>query len=298
MATLSKMSRANNMQLFHMLPKNGLYYEFWYDDDANTHTVRRILPAIISTKIMIQLHKKYNNPTKGNFDHAITALFDSASATITKLANGGKNPSYEFNFWSTPKAGTIFENVSDRSTYRFAIKMLEARKRWIERQPIVEQPNNNVAKYECKAAKAIDRFNSAVDVAAVASAGVTGLMNGVFDEAVDFTMDSCMIGQFNQFSDTEEEEEDDDDVSDDEGALQPRGAKRGTTDGDIEAPAAKRVKLHGDADFEPALVSGTAKLALGGDAHGTGDFGPFLAQLAKEDEAQLDEEDMMEMDGY
>lgn len=255
----------------------------------------------MSTKIMIQLHKKYNNPTKSDLDHAITALFDSASVTITKLANGGKNASYEFNFWSTPKVGTIFENVSDKTTYRFAIKMLEARKRWIERQSITEQPNNGAAKYECKAAKAIDRFNSAVDVAAVASAGVTGLMNGVFDEAVDFTIDSCMIGQFNQFSDTEEEEEDDDDdddVSDDDGALQPRGAKRGTTDGDTEAPAAKRVKLHGDADFEPALVSGTAKLALGGGVPGTGDFGPFLAQLAKEDEAQLDEEDTMEMDGY
>ncbi|KAL2285031.1 hypothetical protein FJTKL_08555 [Diaporthe vaccinii] len=203
MATLSKMSRANNMQLFHMLPKNGLYYEFWdeeNEEDSN-RTLRRILPAIMSTKIMIQLHKKYNNPTKSNLDHAITALFDSASATITKLANGGKNPSYEFNFWSTPKVGAIFENVSDRTTYRFAIKMLEARKRWVERQPIVEQPNNGAAKYECKAAKAIDRFNSAVDVAAVASAGVTGLMNGVFAEAVDFTMDSCMIGKFNQFSD-------------------------------------------------------------------------------------------------
>lgn len=249
----------------------------------------------MSTKIMIQFHKKYNNATKSDFDHAITALFNSASAIVTKLANGGKNPSYEFNFWRTPKVGTIFENVSDKTTYRFAIKMLEARKRWIERQTVVEQPDNGAAKYECKAAKAIDRFNSAVDVAAVASAGVTGLMNGVFSEAVDFTMDSCMIGQFNQFSDTEEEEED---LSDDEGPTQRLGAKRGTTDGDIEAPAAKRVKLHGDADFEPALVSGTAKLALGGGAPGTGDFGPFLAQLAKEDEAHLDEEDTMEMDGY
>lgn len=36
MATLSKMSRANNMQLFHMLPKNGLYYEFWVRFACNT----------------------------------------------------------------------------------------------------------------------------------------------------------------------------------------------------------------------------------------------------------------------
>lgn len=35
MATLSKMSRAHNMQLFGMLPKNGLYYEFWVRFDCN-----------------------------------------------------------------------------------------------------------------------------------------------------------------------------------------------------------------------------------------------------------------------
>lgn len=34
MATVSKMSRAHNMQLFGMLPKNGLYYEFWVSFDS------------------------------------------------------------------------------------------------------------------------------------------------------------------------------------------------------------------------------------------------------------------------
>lgn len=271
----------------------------------------------MSTKIMIQFHKKYNKTTKNDFDHAIAELFDSASATVNnKLANAGKNPSYEFDFWRDPKLGTVFENVSDKTTYRFAVKLLEARKRWIERQPVEQESSHDAARFECKAAKAIDRFNGIVEVAALASSGVTALMNGVFTETVDFAMNSYMIDQFNQFSDTEE------DSSDDEGPNQPRAAKRGmieqtgTPDGDIEAPTAKRVKVQktgtadGDVGFDPALVAGTARLAIGGGApevsngakednmNGTGDFGAFLAQLAKEDEAQLDEEDMMEMDGY
>lgn len=44
MATPSKMSRANNMQLFHMLPKNGLYYEFWVSLHSVCYALRTAPP--------------------------------------------------------------------------------------------------------------------------------------------------------------------------------------------------------------------------------------------------------------
>lgn len=266
----------------------------------------------MSTKIMIQLHKKYNSPTKNDFDHAIAELFNNASNTILELTGAG-NPSYDLSFWSGPKVGTIFEKLSDNTTYRFAVKVLEARDRWIDRerarQTASQTPIHEAPRHESEAAKAIDRFKDNAEVAALASSGVAALMNGVFTETIDFTMSSYMIDQFKQLSDTEDEDLGDDE---DPGPAQPRIAKRGmleeigTTDGAIEAPAAKRVKFQktdttdGDIDFEPALVSDTAKLALGSGApeDHTGDFGKFLAQLAKEGQAQLDEEDMMEMDGY
>lgn len=40
MAKLSKMSRDNNMQMFGMLPKYGMYYEFWVSFD-NPCSVQR-----------------------------------------------------------------------------------------------------------------------------------------------------------------------------------------------------------------------------------------------------------------
>lgn len=293
----------------------------------------------MSTKIMIQLRKKYDKPTKKDFDHAIAELFNNASNTVSDLNGAGKNPSYDLNFWRGPKVGTIFEKVSEKTTYRFAVKMLEARDRWVDRERAREAARklarqragqtssheaagDEAAKYESEAAKAIDRFKANAEVAALASGGVADLVDGIFDETIDFTMSSYMIDQFKQLSDTEDEA-----FSDDEGPpppphpAQPRAAKRGMpektgADGVIEAPAAKRVRLQktgtidGDAVFDPALLASTAKLTLAGGApqgskgakennkNGTGDFRAFLAQLAKEDQAQLDEEDTMELDGY
>lgn len=265
----------------------------------------------MSTKIMIQLHKKHNKPTKKDFDHAIAELFKNASRDVFELIKGGKN-SYDLDFWNIPKVGTIFEKLSDNTTYRFAIKILEARDRWVNQRGARQAPSN-----EGETVHAVDIFKGNVEVAALASDGIAALVNGNFTETVDFPMSSYMIDQFNQLDDTDE-----DDLSDDEGPSQPRAPKRvkpesgGTTDVDMEGPSAKRIKIDksgttgGDAGFYPALAFRPAKLAPGGDASqvsngakennmgGTGDFDAFLAKLAKEDQMQLDEEDMMEMDGY
>lgn len=267
----------------------------------------------MSTKIMIQLHKKYKSPTKKDFDQAIAQLFNNASRDVFDLTKGGKNHSYDFDFWHTPKVGTIFESLSDNTTYRLAVKVLEARDRWLARRGDMQAHS-----HEGETVKAVDIFKGNVEVAALASGGMAALMSGNFNETIDFTMSSYMINQFKQLSDTESEDLSDDD---DEGPTQPRAPKRpklesaGTTDVDMAGPAAKRVKTDkagttgGDVGFDPALVAGTAKLALGGGApeasggakenimYGTGGFDAFLAQLAMEDQAQLDEEDMMEMDG-
>lgn len=250
----------------------------------------------MSTKIMIQLHKKYDKPTKNDFDNAIADLFNKASNNVSELAADGKNPSCDFDFWRGPKVGTIFEKLSDNTTYRFAVKLLEARDRWDDRERVKNTFSDNAASYEGETVKAIDRFKGNVEFAAVASVGFDALMEGDLSKTIDFTMSSYMIDQFTQFSDTDEG-----DPSDDEVPNQPRAAKRVKLD--------KTGVTNGDVGFEPTLVAGTAKLAIGGDASesmkgakqnnmsGTGDFDAFLAQMAMEDQAQLDEEDMMEMDG-
>lgn len=182
------------------------YYQA--EGNGKTRAVRRILPAIKSTKIMIELRKKYKKPTNKDFDDAITELFNSATATVNKLGNDELNPSCDLNFWRTPKIGTVFENVSDNTTYRFALKMLEARQRWVERQrPGTGQIVSPVfTSHECRAAKAIDRFNDAVEVAALKSLGADALMDGDFSDSMDFTMKPYMMHQFDQFSDSDSDE--------------------------------------------------------------------------------------------
>lgn len=290
------------MQMFSRLPKNGMYYQFWVSysdtlqhvttrsclltrfeypqeeelDGKKAGTVQRILPANMSTKIMVQLRKKYTKTTKNDFDNAIAELFNSASAAVKKLSSDGKNTSYDVDFWRGPKVGTIFENVSDKTTHRFAIKMLEARNAWIERQRDGQNISEGSAKYECQAAKAIDRFNANVEVAnlgALASGRVDALEEGHFSEAIDFGMSSLFMDQLDEDSDTEES-----DLSEDEAQTQPRSAKRAklenadTADDGIETPAAKRVKVEkagvtdSVARFDPTLIFRTAQLSLGGSA--------------------------------
>lgn len=157
---------------------------------------------------MIELRKKYKKTTNKHFDDAITELFNSATATVNKLGNDGLNPSCDLNFWRTPKIGTVFEHVSDNTTYRFALKMLEARQRWVERQRAGagQTASHGFASHECQAAKAIDSFNDAVEVAALKSRGADALMNGDFPDGMDFAMKSYMMDQFNQFSDSDSDE--------------------------------------------------------------------------------------------
>lgn len=208
---------------------------------------------------MVELRKKYKKTTNKDFDDAITELFDSATATVNKLGNDGLNPSCDLNFWRTPKIGTVFENVSDNTTYRFALKMLEARQRWVERQrPGTGQiVSPAFANHECQTAKAIDRFNDAVEVAALKSRGADALMNDDFSDSMDFTMKPYMMDQFDQFSDS-----DSDDLDDEEGPIEAYAASRvnvqnsGTTDDDVGSnltPAIGTLTLtaRGRVDEEP-----------------------------------------------
>lgn len=270
--------------------------------NENGEEIKAILPARMSTKIMVELHKNYKNPTRKDFDQAIAKLFDNASPMVAKLAKDGKKPTYDFDYWQAPKVGTIFENVSDRSTCRFAIKMLEGRDEWIdlESKRTRENPSYNAYQWDGEAAKAIDRFNGWVEAANFTSDDIKSLEQGILPETFDFNMKPYLAEQFDPDSDTEGSEDTTDDYEETR---------------DDEAPATKRVKLEispatdGQTHAYSALVAGTAPLtfrvrepefldgANKNDVGETIDYGPFLKQMAKEDEAQLDNEDMMMLEG-
>ncbi|KAI3397196.1 hypothetical protein diail_11170, partial [Diaporthe ilicicola] len=276
-ATSSK-PRANGMHLFRLLPKNGLYYEFWEeyeddDDDNEKPTIRRILPGNMSTKIMVQLCEKHHQPTKKDFDNAITQLFNNASRVVSQLASEGKTPSGDLDFWRTPKTGTIFEMVSDNTTYRFAVKILEARDRWLERQSAGQGLGEDASKYKCETAKAVDRFNEAVEIASLTSDGLAALLSG--GSGAGFLMKSYMVDQFSEDDDTSDEEDSDGD----------EGMADSTSDGNVGP--------------DSALVACTAHLTLGGEscvgadgAQDTGmgeeaDYNAIIAQLAMDDAVRL-----------
>lgn len=242
----------------------------------------------MSTKIMIGFHKKHANPTKKDLDNEIAQLFNNASDAVSKLAGEGKKPCYDLDFWHNPKLGTIFENVSNNSTYRFAAKALEARDRWVDRQRDGQGPSEGASKYECEAAKAVDRFNDAINIADLTSGGLAALMNGVFPGSVGFSMKSYVVDQFSE----------DDDTSDDEVSGADEGLAHSTTANPASLERA-----------DSALVVDKAALALADDSSADkdnvqdddmtdeADYCSILAQLAMEDAAQLDD-DIMDFDGY
>lgn len=270
--------------------------------DKKGKEIQAILPARMSTKIMVELHKNYKNPTRKDFDQAIAKLFDNASPMVAKLARDGKKPTSDFDYWQVPKVGTIFENVSDRSTCRFAMKMLEGRDEWaeLESKRTRENPSYIGYQWDGEAAKAIDRFNSWVEAANFMSDSIQALQSGTLPETFDFNMKAYLAEQFDPESDTEGSEDSIDD--EEESSID-------------EAPAAKRVKLEispatdGQTHAYSALVAGTAPLtfrvrepkfldgANKNDVGDTIDYGPFLEQMAKEDAAQLDDEDLMMLEG-
>lgn len=260
-------------------------------NNNKAYVEKRILPPNMSTKIMSKFHQKHKQPnklaTRKDFDQAIAEIFDKAEHFVLNLGLSGKYPSYESDFWRVPKIGTFLEKVSDNSTSHFLAKIREGRESYIE--------TDGAGRYDCETAKAIDRFNEAMQIASVLGSGVDDLMKDAYPESA---MASLMVDNFDPDDDTDIEDTIDNDAE----------------PGDDEAPTAKRVKLEMASTTDDqthtysALAVGTVSLAFRvrepevsdgankNDVGGTNDYGPFLKQMAKEDEAQLDE-DLMELEG-
>lgn len=311
-----------SMQMSYMLPHEGMRYEFWVVSphvvmlraDTNctssnlqffekvdvvnnnkTYEEERILPPNMSTKIMRKFNQKHKQPTRKDFDQAIAEVFNKAEHFVLNLGLSGKYPSDGSDFWHVPKIGTFLETISDQSTSHFLAKILEGRKKHLDLG--IQRPGGGL--YDCETAKAIDRFNEAMHITSVVGSGVDALMKDAYPESANFSMASLMIEGFDSDDDTDTEDSIDNDAD----------------PGDDEAPAAKRVKLEmsSTADDQTnaysALAVGTAPLAFRvrepdvsdgankNDVGGSNDYGPFLEQMAKEDEAKLDEEDSMELEG-
>jgi hypothetical protein len=220
----------------------------------------------MSTKIMSELRKKLGkDPTKNDFDHAIAKLFDNAAPMVVKLAAAGKKPDCEIDYWHAPKVGTIFENVSDKTTFRFALKMIEGRERWsdIERKRAQENQNSKPKAYGGEAAKAIDRFNGWVEAANFTGPGANVLEGGAFPGAQDFSMKSYLDDLFDPSSDTDCSIDSGEELTDKDEALNDNHKKPADAG---KAPAAKRIKLETSSATEgkasPNLVLGAATAPL------------------------------------
>lgn len=216
------------------------------NENTKTDNDRRILPPNMSTKIMSKFVNKHKQPTRKAFDQAIAELFDKAASIVLEIGLNGQNPAYDSDFWHAPKLGTFLETISDKTTSNFAAKMLESRESGLGKQ------GGHATKYDCETAKAIDRFNEAVQVASVASSGMQALMSDSYTEKVNFSMASytSMVDQFDPNDDTDAPVDSDEEPADD------------------EAPPAKRVKLEkprttdGEAGPDFALNVDTAPLAV------------------------------------
>ncbi|KAK7738396.1 hypothetical protein SLS53_006211 [Cytospora paraplurivora] len=151
------------MKMFEMLPKDGLTFKYFDTEKPNSLA---ILPGWEATDIMLALNRKYENPHKKDFDAEISLLFQKGTDYLKYRVSPeglarfpGEIPSAAC-FWSVPKQETMFRDVHVATVYRFALKVMEARKVWIEAhdsEQILAQ-----APYHCDTARAVDRFDNLI----------------------------------------------------------------------------------------------------------------------------------------
>ncbi|KAG8159853.1 hypothetical protein KVR01_010490 [Diaporthe batatas] len=255
--------KSHNKHMFKMLPKNGMHYSFWKpsedeDDksDGKTNNELRILPPMMSTKIMIKFDRKHKkegtNATRAAFDLGIAQLFSNAANIVRSAGYHGQDLAA---FWRLPKMGTFLETASDNTVSRFAAKMLQARENCLEKQDeILQARANDLNKQgkklqdidddlenqrkmfharDCEAAKAIDGFNRVIEVASMMSGGASALKEDQYSDEATLLMASY-TGMTECFNDS-----DDTDAS--EAGYEPTDNDYEATDN--EAHRAKRVKV-------------------------------------------------------
>lgn len=138
------------------------------------NVAKRILPTSDAKAILIALHKKHPSDEGGikmKFDVEIAAFVTSGTNLIKVSCRGGREIPEGADFWGQAKKRTFLEGIKDTTAYHFALKLLEARKRGLEREAerASEKGLSKSTKYDTVTAKALDGFMAAVEVASVMS---------------------------------------------------------------------------------------------------------------------------------
>ncbi|ROW04881.1 hypothetical protein VMCG_04921 [Cytospora schulzeri] len=256
------------MKMVEMLPKNGMVYEFI--NDINKPGARCILPGWEAAEIMMALNKKYQNPTKKDFDQEIALLIQKGLeyARYRIMAVEGKIP-HSALFWREPKDQTMFKDIHQATVYRFVLKILEAREIWIGNHD-QEQLLRSIH-YQCETAKAVDRFSSFIAAAGVIhSDKADNLAAHMIGDMAEQIEEKDTAGEVHYM---EEEEEDYNPVKE----MNHQSATSAEI-GNVDKNAAESGQ---DVEMESAETEA---------------YGAILAQLAMEDLENAVEEDMMELE--
>lgn len=129
-------------------------------DENNPKAVKRILSTSDTYAIVNAFKEKHQLGVPGiraKFDEEVATLITSGANLIKVSCNEGREIPEGADFWGQAKKQTLLEGSKDITVYHFALKLLEARKRALER----------AAEHDALTAKALDGFTAAVDVASV-----------------------------------------------------------------------------------------------------------------------------------
>lgn len=123
---------------------------------------------------MRALHRKRSSDEYGMaklFDAEIAAFITSGANLIKASCKEGRKVPQGADFWGQAKKHTFLEDTRNVTVYRFALKILEARKRGLEKdaERAREKGLSKSMKYDELTTKAIDGFMAVVEVASVLS---------------------------------------------------------------------------------------------------------------------------------
>lgn len=137
-------------------------------------------------------------------------LITSGANLIKVSCSEGREIPEGADFWGQAKKQTLLEDTKDSTVYRFALKLLEARKHGLERaaERALEKGSPMTNKYEGMTVKALDRFVAAVEVASV--------LHPLQAMDLNAFMDGDLAQELVSYNEVANEEADHDDDDDDD----------------------------------------------------------------------------------
>lgn len=141
-------------------------------DENNPKVAKRILSTSDTYAIVNAFKEKHQLGVPGiraKFDEEVATLITSGANLIKVSCNEGREIPEGADFWGQAKKQTLLEGSKDITVYHFALKLLEARKRALERvaERALEKDTAKSTEHDALTAKALDGFTAAVDVASV-----------------------------------------------------------------------------------------------------------------------------------